>query len=227
MHNDHTPEDAATPQPFAEDPSTGLLGGAMVIALLHRLHAQHTATMELVGTLDEWVAPKPLPPFEPVLAEPAPARPWGVTERPKRITWDFCFRLRWRTWPDDQKRFVPSAASRSQYLRVGSVIYAMWGEKLDKAGASFQKLRWIAATEDAVEREVRFQRVMSGEKLSDVMRAKPAEPPPLDEKLARIAEEDLSRIAGREIRVPRQSTEAAGAKEAPRKRGRPRGSRSR
>jgi hypothetical protein len=221
MNDETTPATDSLPLP---DPSTLLFGGVATIALLQSLRIQQTAGQELADLLSSWVPPKPQPPLEAPPPARAPVRPWGVTERPKRITWDFCFRLKWRTWPIDQKRIVPSASSRSQYTRIGTVIGPLWGEKLDEIGASFEKLRWIAAPEDAFERDLRYQRVIRGEKV-DLRHTEPAGPPPLDEELVRIAEEELSRSAGRTIRVPRKSLEAVAAEPPPKeqkKRGRPR-----
>jgi hypothetical protein len=203
------------------DPAAMLFSGVVSIALLHSLRAQHTAAQELEELVANQIPPTPLPPLTLPPSEHAPARPWGVTDRPKRINWDFCYRLKWRTWPVDQKRIVPSAASRSQYLRVGTVIFPLWGEELDKVGASFQKLRWIAAPEDASERCLRYQRVVRGE---PVDLRQPPSPPPLDENLVRAAEEELSRIAGRAIRVPREDLDAGMEEPSKgrRKRGRPR-----
>jgi hypothetical protein len=220
------------PEPDRPDQSadmhTMFFGGVVGLALLYHLHEQQQSTRELAELLASGgppEPPKPLPPPEPEPVE-VTSRPWGVTERPERITWDFCHRFIWRTWSDDQKRIVPSASSRSQYTRIGKLLPEYWGVQLDQAGASFEKLRWIAASEDAWEREVRFKRVLAGEDMKSLKRPTATAIP---EETIVAFEDELTRIAGRKIRVPRDRLEAASPapEEAPKKRGRPRGARTR
>lgn len=219
------PLPAPTDPDQSPDLPTMAFGGVVGLALLYHLHEQQKSERELAELLASRVPPKPLPPLEHGHVE-VTSRTWGVTERPKRITWDFCFRFTVRTWPDDQQRIVPSASSRSQYHRIGTVLPEYWGVQLDKAGATFEKLRWIAASEDAWEREVRFKRVLAGEDMKSLMRPMATAIP---EETIMAFEEELTRIAGRRIRVPRERLAATSPapEDAPKKRGRPHGARTR
>jgi hypothetical protein len=109
--------------------------------------------------LDDWPTTSKLRPAPAPLPETGP-----IKDRPAHITWRWCYRFRWRTLPDEQRRLVPSGASRSQYRRIGALISSTWGEQLDASGVSFEVLRWIAAPQDPIERQQRFERVKGGEK---------------------------------------------------------------
>jgi len=176
------------------------------------------------------------------VAEPPPVPPpaftwdWGVTERPTQITYDFCYRLRWQSTPKAQKELVPSASSRSQYLRIANMIPAAWGRRLDEQGVFFERLRWIAAPNDFIARSDRYARVLAGEHPADLVRRKKSGQQQatgaVDAPKDGVTEEDFVRIeamlkemTGQELRLPRDQKPVTA--EEPKNTGGPRARRSR